>query len=312
MGYWKDSERYQGVILAGGAYILWGIFPIYWKLLQAVPALEILAHRIIWSVVFLWLLMAFNGQIKSFIAEINKLLHNPAALIGILATGLILNINWGTFIWAVNHDYIIQTSLGYYINPLVSVLLGMLFLKEQLSLWQLIAFLLASAGVLSLTVQYGSFPWVAITLALSFGLYGLLKKTLNMNSLMGLTLETMLTSIFALAYIIYLSAAGVGSFNPAFTRISWLLCGAGVVTAVPLLLFGAGALRLPLFVIGFLQYISPSMTLLLGIFIYKEPFSHGHLISFSIIWIALIIFTLAKTRAGCRLEEKILRNKELV
>ncbi len=301
-----NNQYYNGSLMVGGAYIIWGILPIYWKTLEAVPALEILAHRIIWSVFFLWVLMLFQGRIKGFVRQIRHLTGDPRSLLGVFAAGVILNLNWGTYIWAVNHDHIVQTSLGYYINPLISVLLGIIFLKERLSLWQLLAFFLAAVGVLSLTIQYGAFPWVALTLALTFGFYGLFKKLTSLDSISGLTLETMLTCIFALAYLIYLGAAGLGSFHFSWTAQSGLLFGAGVVTAVPLLLFGAGAQSLPLFVLGFLQYISPTMTLLLGTLIYHEPFTRGHLLSFAIIWIALIIFSLSKSKMLTQMEERIL------
>ncbi|KUG03518.1 rard protein [hydrocarbon metagenome] len=306
MKFKPDNEKYQGIIFAGGAYILWGILPVYWKLLQTVPALEVLAHRIVWSVIFLWVLLAITRKGSAFFTEIKGLARCPRTILGILVTGLILNLNWGTYIWAVNHDHIIQTSLGYYINPLVSVLLGIIFLHERLSLWQMLAFLLAAAGVLSLTIQYGAFPWIAVILALSFGLYGLFKKLTNLGSITGLTLETMLTSIFAISYLIYINIAGTGAFHLSFSAAPLLLCGAGIVTAIPLLLFGAGARRLPLFLIGFLQYISPTMTLLLGVFVYHEPFTRGHLISFTVIWIGLIVFSLARTPILAGLEDKIL------
>ncbi len=301
-----DNEKYKGIIFASGAYILWGILPVYWKLLHSVPALEVLAHRIVWSVIFLWVLLAINGKISAFWIELKELARHPRTLLGIFITGLILNLNWGTYIWAVNHDHIIQTSLGYYINPLVSVLLGMVFLNERLSLWQLVAFILAAAGVLSLTIQYGAFPWVAVILALSFGLYGLFKKLINIGSITGLTLETMLTSIAAVAYLVYVNDIGMGAFHFSLSTTTFLLTGAGIVTAIPLLLFAYGARRLPLFVIGFLQYISPTMTLLLGVFIYHEPFTKEHLISFVVIWMGLIIFSLARTRVLADLENKIL------
>lgn len=304
-----SNEYYHGSLMAGGAYILWGVLPIYWKFLVSVPALEILAHRIVWSVFFLWVLLFFQGRIKSFLGEIRLLLGRPRTLLGVFAAGLILNLNWGTYIWAVNHNHIIQTSLGYYINPLISVLLGIIFLKERLSLWQLLAFFLAAVGVLSLTIQYGAFPWVALTLALTFGFYGLFKKLTSLDSISGLTLETMLTCLFALAYLIYLGLAGWGSFNFSWSAQNGLLFGAGIVTAVPLLLFGAGAQRLPLFVLGFLQYISPTMTLLLGALLYHEPFTRGHLASFGIIWVALIVFSLSKTRVLSQAEERILNRR---
>ncbi|NLO21233.1 MAG: EamA family transporter RarD [Syntrophomonadaceae bacterium] len=305
-----NNKYYNGILMAGGSYTIWGILPIYWKYLETIPALQILAHRIVWSVFFLWVLMLFQGKIKNFLREIKGLLGRPRILLGVFTAGVILNLNWGTYIWAVNHNHIVQTSLGYYINPLISVMLGIIFLKERLSLWQLLAFLLATIGVLSLTLQYGTFPWVALILALSFGFYGLFKKLTSLDSITGLTLETMLTCIFALAYLIYLRAANLGSFHFSLSAQSGLLFGAGIVTAVPLLLFGAGAHRLPLFVLGFLQYINPTMTLLLGTLLYHEPFTRGHLLSFGLIWIALIVFSLSKTRMLSQMEERILSRSQ--
>jgi chloramphenicol-sensitive protein RarD len=200
-----------------------------------------------------------------------------------------------------------ETSLGYYINPLVSVLLGIFFLKERLSLWQLFAFFLAIVGVLSLTLQYGDFPWVALTLALSFGVYGLFKKVINIGSITGLTLETLVTCVFALAYLGYVYNTGNGAFKLSLSPTTLLLIGAGAVTATPLILFAAGTRRLPLFVIGFLQYISPTMGLLLGIFIYHEPFTRGHLISFAVIWAGLIVFSLSRIPLLVGIEEKIMK-----
>jgi len=301
-----SDPRGAGVGYAVGAYLLWGILPVYWKMLQAVPPVQILAHRIFWAFAFLLGLLIASGKLAGFWQETRQLAGQPRKMAAVLIAAVILNLNWLTYIWAVNSDHIVQTSLGYYINPLVSVLLGILFLKERLSFWQLLAFLLAAIGVFSLTLQYGAFPWVAIILALTFGLYGLFKKTIDIGSITGLTLETLLTCSFAVPYLIYVSNAGSSHFQCALSTTSLLLIGAGAVTAVPLVLFAAGAKRLPLFVVGFLQYISPTMGLLLGVLVYHEPFTRGHLGSFIIIWMGLLLFSLSRTRLFIRLEEKII------
>lgn len=301
-----SDPRGAGVGYAVGAYLLWGILPVYWKMLQAVPPVQILAHRIFWAFAFLLGLLIASGKLAGFWKETRQLAGQPRKMAAVLIAAVILNLNWLTYIWAVNSDHIVQTSLGYYINPLVSVLLGILFLKERLSFWQLLAFLLAAIGVFSLTLQYGAFPWVAIILALTFGLYGLFKKTIDIGSITGLTLETLLTCSFAVPYLIYVSNAGSSHFQCALSTTSLLLIGAGAVTAVPLVLFAAGAKRLPLFVVGFLQYISPTMGLLLGVLVYHEPFTRGHLGSFMVIWLGLVLFSLSRTRLFIRLEEKII------
>jgi chloramphenicol-sensitive protein RarD len=221
---------------------------------------------------------------------------------------ILISVNWLTYIWAVNHNHIIDTSLGYYINPLVSVLLGVVVLKEKLSFWQIFAFFLALTGVLNTAVHLGSVPWVALVLAVCFGLYGLFKKMINLGAITGLTLETLVISPFALLYLHYVHNSGAGAFGFDSPAVSGLLAGAGIVTAVPLLMFAGGARRLPLSIVGFLQYIAPTIALILGIFLYHEPFTSVHLVSFIFIWAALTIFSLAKTRSFITLE-KILFKK---
>lgn len=302
----KSSQHGAGVAYAAGAYLLWGILPAYWKLLQHVSPLQILAHRIAWAFAFLIGLLIATGKFSGFWSETRQILRQPRQMAAVFIAALNLNINWGMYIWAVNNNHIVQTSLGYYINPLVSVLLGILFLKERLSLWQLAAFLLAAVGVFSLTLQYGAFPWVSILLAVTFGLYGLFKKMVNLGSVTGLTLETLLTCSFALPYLAYVINTGSSQFHLNLSPTSLLLIGAGAVTAAPLILFAAGAKLLPLYVVGFLQYISPTIALILGVLVYHEPFSRGHLLSFMVIWIGLILFSLSRTRVFIKIEEKVM------
>ncbi|HRY13756.1 MAG TPA: EamA family transporter RarD [Syntrophomonadaceae bacterium] len=301
------SDRSAGVGYAVGAYLLWGILPVYWKLLQHVPPMQILAHRISWAFAFLLSLLLITGKFAGFWRETMQIARQPRKLAAVCVAAITLNINWGTYIWAVNNNHIVQTSLGYYINPLVSVLLGILILKERLSLWQLAAFVLAGIGVFSLTLQFGAFPWIAILLALTFGLYGLFKKTVDIGSITGLTLETLLTCSFALPYLAYVSHIGSSQFGFNLSSTSLLLIGAGAVTATPLVLFSAGTKRLPLYVVGFLQYISPTIALLLGVLVYHEPFTQGHLLSFAVIWLGLLLFSLSKTKPFIKMEEKIVQ-----
>jgi len=291
-----DNERVKGIGFAAGAYLLWGILPVYWKQLQGVSSLQVLGHRVVWSLVFLLMLLVITGGLTGFTSEVRDVFRQPRKVFFIIVAAIMLNFNWGLYIWAVNDNRIIQTSLGYYINPLVSVLLGMLFLRERLSFWQWVAFFLAAGGVVYLTFQSHELPWVSLSLAVTFGFYGLLKKVINIGAITGLTLETAFASVFALAYLLYINSTGNGAFHLDLSTTTLLLMGAGVVTATPLILFGAGARRLPLYAVGFLQYISPTIALILGVLAYHEPFSHAHLMSFAVIWIGLVVFSLANTR----------------
>ncbi|MDR1615983.1 MAG: EamA family transporter RarD [Syntrophomonadaceae bacterium] len=302
----QDSERSKGVIFVIGSYLIWGTLPLYWKMLQEFSSLRILGHRIIWGLVFLLCFLIITRKWYAFWAEVKKITCQPRKLLAVILTGFLLNLNWLTFIWAVNNDRIIQTSLGYYINPLINVLLGIVFLRERLSFWQLAAFGLAAAGVLSLTVQYGAFPVVALTLAVSFSIYTLLKKLIDIDPITGLTLETMLTSVFALGCLLYANIAeNDGALQLTVTPVAFLFVGAGIVTAAPLMLYTIGARLLPLFAVGFFQYISPTMTLFLGVVIFHEPFTRAHLFSFLAIWISLILFSLSKTPVFLKWEKKL-------
>lgn len=301
------NERAVGIASAAGASVLWGIFPVYWKLVNQVPALEILSHRVVWSFLFLVLLLLVTGKLRSFGGELCEVISRQKKLAGVFAASLLISVNWLIYIWAVNNNHIIETSLGYYINPLVSVLLGIIVLKEKLSLWQMASFFLAMIGVLNMALHFGAFPWIALVLAFSFGLYGLCKKMINLGAVTGITLETLIISPFALFYLHYVHSNGSGAFGFDSPGLSGLLAGAGIVTAVPLILFARGARRLPLSLVGFLQYISPTLTLILGIFLYYEPFTSVHLTSFVIIWAALTIFSLARTRSFMQLEAMLLR-----
>ncbi|NLF51222.1 MAG: EamA family transporter RarD [Leptolinea sp.] len=276
----------KGVIFAFSAYLLWGFFPIYFKLIGIVPPLQILAHRFLWSFIFLAILIVGLKQLPRLKSSITRRI-----LISYFFAGAILAVNWGTYVYAVNSDHVLESSLGYFINPMVSVLLGVIFLKERLRLWQWVPVGLAAIGVIYLTIIFGSIPWIALILAFSFGLYGLIKKLSPLDSLSGLTLETGLLFIPAVAFLGYHEISGSGSFGHTGLWIGFLLALSGVVTAIPLLLFAAGTKRINLTTIGILQYITPSIQFLLGAFLFKEPFDINRLVGFGLIWIALIIFT---------------------
>ncbi|MGD0879189.1 MAG: EamA family transporter RarD [Anaerolineales bacterium] len=276
----------KGVLYGIGAYLLWGIFPIYWKLLEAVPAIQIISHRIIWSFVLLALILFITRQWRSFRAAA---LSRRVVLI-YLVSAILLSINWLTYIWAINAGFVLETSLGYFINPLLSVLLGVLFVREKLRPLQWLPIGLAAIGVIYVAVSYGQFPWIALTLAISFGLYGLVKKVAPLGSLFGLTLETGLLFLPAVAFLIILEWQGQGAFLHVPAVSNLLMIGAGLVTTVPLLLFASAAQRIPLSTLGILQYINPTIAFLLGLFLFHEPFNLSLLIGFSIVWLALIIY----------------------
>lgn len=301
----QPNEQLTGVMYGVGAYLIWGVLPIYWKLMDQVPATQILAHRFVWSFIFMIALLFVSRRMRGFTTEVKQIAAEPKTIIGVVVAALLITVNWGTFIWAVNNDHIIETSLGYYINPLVNVLLGVMVLKERLSLWQIVSFGLALVGVLNMTLHFGTFPWIALILAISFGLYGLSKKTVHVKAATGITLETLIITPFALAFLFYVQSTGAGAFSLAAPKLAGLLMGCGVATAIPLLLFASGANRLPLYIVGFLQYISPTMTLLIGVFKYHEPFTSVHMVSFAFIWGALIIFSLARTKPLLQLEGRI-------
>jgi len=277
----------KGVWLGIGAYAAWGLFPIYWKWLHVVPAPQLLAHRIVWSFVLLAVVVTVARQWRAFR---NEAFHWRTVRIYFVAA-VLLSINWLTYVWAVNAGYIIETSLGYFINPLLSVLLGVVILHERLRRVQWIAVGLATAGVIYLTLAYGTPPWIALILAFSFGLYGFVKKTAPLGALHGLTLETALLFVPMLIYLIFAEVRGDGVFLRTDGVSTLLLIGAGLVTVVPLLMFAASVRLIPLSLIGILQYIAPTLQFLIGVLIFKEPFTPTQLIGFGLVWAALIVFT---------------------
>jgi chloramphenicol-sensitive protein RarD len=276
----------RGIWYGIGAYVTWGLFPIYWKWLHNVPALQLIGHRILWSFVLLVAFVVVSRQWKVFrVAALE-----PRVLRIYLVAAVLIGVNWLVYIWAVNAGFIVEVSLGYYINPLLNVLMGMLFLRERLRPFQWVPLGLAAVGVLYLTWAYGSLPWISLTLAFSFGVYGLVKKTAPLNSVYGLTLETGLLFLPALLYLLYSETAGQGAFLHSGVISDVLLAGAGLMTTVPLLMFASAARRIPLSLVGILQYIAPTLQFLLGVLVYGEPFTHTQLIGFGMVWVALILF----------------------
>lgn len=277
----------KGILYGIGAYALWGFFPIYWKFLHRVPAMQVIGHRIGWSFILLIVFILLTKQWQDF----RSAALTSAKTIGIYSiAGVLLTINWLVYVWGVNAGFIVETSLGYFINPLLSVLLGVIFLRERLRLAQWVPVIIAAAGVIYLTFVYGRLPWIALSLAFSFGFYGLVKKLAPLGSLYGLTLETGIVFPIALIYLALVEFNGTGAFLHENSLTNILLIGAGVVTTIPLLMFASAAKQIPLTVVGLLQYIAPTIQFLIGVFIYKEPFDHAHLIGFGIVWVALVIF----------------------
>ena len=275
----------KGILYGIGAYVAWGFFPIYWKMLHHVPAIQLIGHRIIWSFLLLIVVILFTKQWTDFRKTVNAKVLRLYTL-----AALLIGVNWLLYVWAVNANFIVETSLGYFINPLLSVLMGVIFFKERLRFAQWIPVILAAIGVTYLTFVYGRLPYIALSLALSFGLYGLVKKLSPLGSLYGLTIETGILFIPALLYLIVMQAKNTASFLNTGITSDILMIGAGLITTIPLLMFASAARSIPLWVVGLLQYIAPTLQFLIGVFIYKEPFSHNQLIGFGIVWAALLVF----------------------
>jgi chloramphenicol-sensitive protein RarD len=275
----------KGILSGITAYTLWGFFPIYWKLLQDVPAVQLLGHRIVWSFLLLIVVVLLTRQWNDFRSSLNMRTFQIYFIAAIL-----IGINWLTYVWAVNAGFILETSLGYFINPLLSVLMGVLFLRERLRTAQWIPVALAAIGVAYLTFAYGRLPWISLLLAFTFGFYGLTKKLAPLGSVFGLTLETGILFFPALAYLGWMQANNTAAFLHTGQTPDLLMVGAGVVTTIPLLLFASAAKQIPLSMIGILQYLAPTIQFLIGIFIYTETFDQSRLVGFGIVWLALIIF----------------------
>jgi chloramphenicol-sensitive protein RarD len=286
------SERRDGLIFGAGAYLLWGLFPLYWPLLKPAGPLEILAHRMIWSLVFIGAILAVTrgwSRVRLIVADRGKL--------GRLAlAAAVITVNWGVYIWGVNSKHVVETSLGYFINPLLTILLGVFVLHESLRTVQWIAVGIATLAIVVLTVDYGRLPWIALTLACSFATYGFLKKQVNVGAVESLAVEAGVLAIPALITLIVIRGRGDLAFGHAGTGNALLLAGTGAITAIPLLLFGAGMRRLPLTVIGLLQYLAPVLQFAVGVGIRHEPMPTARLVGFSLVWLALIVLTVDGVR----------------
>ncbi len=281
------SEEKKGTIYAVLAFTFWGLVPIYFKLVSHVTAFEVLIHRILWSVLFLYLILLFTKSLK----KLSVIFQDKKKLKILFISAILVSTNWLTFIWAISNNKIIEASLGYYINPIVSVVLGYIFFHERISKQQTVAILLAIFAIIYQVYSLGSLPIVSLILAFSFGFYGLARKKLNVESVSGLLMETLLISPLALAYLTYLVINNKNSFIIPLDYTSWLLVAAGFITIIPLIWFNSAAVRISMMKLGFLQFIGPSIAFILAIFVYDEPFNLDKLITFIIIWTALIIFS---------------------
>lgn len=291
----------NGVIAAIGAYLMWGFFPIYFHWIKAAPAIEILAHRTVWSFILMATFMALGKRW----GRVRLALQGTQVRWTVLGAAILLSMNWFIYIWAVNSGNVVASSLGYFINPLVNVLLGVIFLGERLRPGQWAPVGLASLGVIYLTITYGQIPWISLSLALTFGFYGLLKKIVKLSSTQSLTLETAAMSLPALAFLLYLGATGQGAFGHVSPVVTLLLILSGLVTALPLILFGYGAQRIPLYMLGLAQYIAPTIQFLLGVLVFDEPFTRYQLLGYVMIWVALALYSSDEVRNWRRKQSQL-------
>jgi chloramphenicol-sensitive protein RarD len=283
----------RGFWLGLAAYSIWGLFPIYWKLVADVPAGQVLAHRIVWSCVALGLILARPAR-----PRLPRGTVTPRVVLLYLGAAILIGVNWYLYVWAVGHDFVVETSLGYYITPLVNVLLGVAVLRERLRPLTWLAVALAAVGVAVLAWSYGAPPRIALGLAASFGTYGLVKKTVPLPALEGLALETVLLGLPAVAYLVAAERAGVGAFLHGAASTNLFLIGGGLVTIVPLLLFASAVRLVPLSTMGLLQFISPTIQLVLALAVYHEPFGGARLAGFVTVWVALVVFAVEQVRRG--------------
>jgi chloramphenicol-sensitive protein RarD len=280
-----------GACSAFSAFLIWGLSPLYWHLLSHVSALEVVMHRVIWSFLFLVPVLAAQNSWKDF----TQAVRSWRVLLILMVSTLLVSCNWFLFIWAIANEKVLETSLGYYINPLVNVLLGMVFLKERLRFLQWLALIMAGISVSYLTLQHGQLPWISLVLAFTFAGYGLIRKIAPVGPAAGLAVETLLFSIPALAYLVILHVQGAGAFLRLGWRTDWLLVGTALMTALPLLLFTSGARRIQLSTLGFLQYTAPTCSFLLGVFVFHEPLPGGRIWAFVLIWAALAVYSVDST-----------------
>lgn len=280
-----------GLIYALAAYTWWGFIPIFWKQLDHVGSAEIVMHRMVWSCVLVIGLIVLMKQWRQFIV----LFSQPKTLFRLFIASSLVSINWGVFIWAVNNGRLVETSMGYFINPLISVLLGVVFFAERLRKGQLFALSIAMLGVLYLVIAYGTFPWISLTLAVTFALYAVAKKSISVPATHGMAVETLFFVVPALAYLSYIQSNGTGQFLDSSFN-AWMLILGGLFTLIPLLLFAAAAKRVTMTVLGMAQYIGPSLQLFIGVFLYGEPFGSDRMISFGLIWLALAVYSVDQIR----------------
>jgi len=281
-----ENEYRRGFLAAFGAFLIWGVLPLYIALLKPVGAIEIMAHRVVWACLFVFGYLAWSGHL----GKVTSVLRDRALLLKLAITAALVSCNWFTYVWSVGHGHVLESSLGYFINPLVSVLLGVVVLRERLTPTQWLAVGIAALGVVWLTVQVGRPPWIALALAISFGLYGLVRKMAVVDAVAGLGVETLLITPFMLAYLLWGAQAGVLQFAQHGPWLVALMVASGVVTAVPLVMFAYGVRRVPLSTIGLMQYLAPTLQFLCAVFIFRESFTHEHAVGFGLIWAALFVY----------------------
>jgi len=296
----KRSEYSLGLLFGFSSYIIWGLFPLYWPLLEPANPLEIVSHRAVWTLVFCLIVLALSKQIRTTLV----VMKNPKTMAALLLSTILVSINWITYIWAVNNGHVVEAALGYYINPLIIIAFGVILLREKMRPLQWVAVAIAAVGVLVLTIDYGRLPWVAISLALSWGSYGLVKKKLNLGALEGLAIETLISFIPYVGYLIFLGNQGTGQFghDPLLTI---LLISAGAVTAIPLLLFNGSTTRLPYSTIGLLQYITPTIQFSIGVWLRHEDMPTARWIGFIVIWFALAALATDLVRSSRAVDNRI-------
>jgi chloramphenicol-sensitive protein RarD len=275
-----------GLLAAITAFLIWGLFPLYLKPLSGVPALQIMAHRIVWCCLLVFAWLAVRGELPA----VRRALADPGTRLRLVASAALISVNWLIYVWAVTHEHTVDASLGYFINPLLNVVLGVFVLDERLNRAQWIAVTLAAVGVIYLTVATGRPPWIALTLATSFGLYGLIRKVVAVEAVPGLATETLLLAPFAVAFLLWCQAQGSGALGHLSTGVDALLLGSGLITALPLALFAFGARLIPLSTLGLLQYVGPTLQFLIGVLVFHEPFPRVRAVGFVLIWAALAVY----------------------
>ena len=294
------SKNKLGLVFGVSAYGLWGLFPLYWPLLEPSNPLEIVSHRAVWTLVFCVVILAITKALKATLETLKR----PKVALKLLATSVLISINWLVYIWATNNGHVVEASLGYYINPLIIIAFGVLLLKEKMRRLQWVAVAIAAIGVLILTIDYGRLPWIALALAISWGSYGLMKKQLGLGALEGLAIETGISFIPYAGYLLYLGNHGTGQFGH-HVGLTILLISAGAITAIPLLLFNGSTTRLPLSVIGLMQYITPTLQFSIGVWVRHEAMPTARWIGFLAIWVALITLGTDLVRSSRAVDNRV-------